>query len=66
MLGGMMMAMELEAAIRAVAKGAEKPASIMAGIRIAPRAATVAGPEPEIAPKRQDTITHTMAMPPRV
>ena len=36
----------------------------MAGIRTAPSAATVAGPDPEIAPKKQATITHTMAMPP--
>ncbi len=33
-------------------------------IRTAPSAATVAGPDPEIAPKKQATITHTMAMPP--
>ncbi len=44
---------------------AEKPpCSTIAGIRTAPRAATVAGPEPEIAPKKQETITHTIAMPP--
>ncbi len=59
------MAMELAVAINAVENGAEKPpCSIMAGIRTAPSAATVAGPEPEIAPKKQATITHTMAMPP--
>ena len=64
-LGGITMAMELEVAISAVAKGAEKPpSSIIAGIRTAPRAATVAGPEPEIAPKKQATMTHTMAIPP--
>ena len=46
--------------------GAEKPPRlIMAGIRMMPSAATVAGPEPEIAPKKQATTTHTMAMPPR-
>ena len=45
--------------------GAEKPpCSTIAGIRTAPSAATVAGPEPEIAPKKQATITHTMAIPP--
>ena len=64
-LGGMTMAMELEVAISAVENGAEKPPrSIMAGIRTIPRAATVAGPEPEMAPKKQATITHTMAIPP--
>ena len=36
----------------------------MAGIRIRPRAATVAGPEPEIAAKKQATSTQTMATPP--
>ena len=64
-LGGMTMAMELEVAINAVENGAEKPpCSTIAGIRTAPSAATVAGPEPEIAPKKQATITHTMAIPP--
>ena len=64
-LGGMTMAMELEVAISAVENGAEKPpCSTMAGISTAPRAATVAGPEPEIAPKKQATMTHTMAIPP--
>ena len=64
-LGGMTMAMELEVAINAVEKGAENPpSSTMAGINTAPRAATVAGPEPEIAPKKQATITHTIAIPP--
>ena len=38
--------------------------NMYAGIRTAPRAATVAGPEPEIAPKKHATITHTMAIPP--
>ena len=64
-LGGMTMAMELEVAISAVENGAEKPpCSTIAGISTAPRAATVAGPEPEIAPKKQATITHTIAIPP--
>ncbi len=59
------MATELEVARSAVEKGAEKPPSkIMAGISTAPRAATVAGPEPEIAPKKQETITQTIAIPP--
>ena len=60
------MAIELAVAISAVEKGAEKPPCwIIAGISTQPRAATVAGPEPEIAPKKQATMTHTMAMPPR-
>ena len=59
------MAIELDVAIKAVANGAENPpCSTIAGIRTAPSAATVAGPEPEIAPKKQATMTHTMAMPP--
>ena len=64
--GGMTIAMEEAAAIREDANGAEKPPwLIMAGIRIMPRAATVAGPEPEMAPKNMATTTQTMAMPPR-
>ena len=55
------MAMELAVAINAVENGAEKPPrSTIAGIRTAPRAATVAGPEPEIAPKKQATMIHTI------
>ena len=47
-LGGMTMAMELDVAIRAVENGALKPPrSTIAGIRTAPSAATVAGPDPE-------------------
>lgn len=57
-LGGMTMAMELEVAISAVENGAEKPpCSTIAGISTAPRAATVAGPEPEMAPKKQAEIS---------
>ena len=64
-LGGMTMAMELEVAISAEENGAEKPpCSTIAGISTAPRAATVAGPEPEMAPKKQATITHSIAIPP--
>ena len=33
---------------------------------IRPSAATVAGPEPEIAAKKQETTTQTIAMPPRM
>ena len=63
--GGITMAMEEAEAISEEAKGAEKPPwLIMAGIRMMPSAATVAGPEPEIAPKNMATTTQTMAMPP--
>ena len=62
---GVPIAIELDVAINAVENGAENPpCSTIAGIRTAPRAATVAGPEPEIAPKKHATITHTMAIPP--
>ena len=65
MLGGITMAIELAVAINAVVMGALKPPlSTIAGIRTAPSAATVAGPDPEIAPKKQATITHTIAIPP--
>ena len=39
------------------------PELTIAGIKIKPNAATVAGPEPEIAAKKHDTITHTAAIP---
>ena len=58
------MAIELEVAMSPSENDAEKPDSIIAGTSTAPRAATVAGPEPEIAPKKQATITQTMAIPP--
>ena len=59
-------AMDAAVAIIAEEKGAEKPPRlIIAGIRMMPSAATVAGPEPEIAPKKHATITHTIAIPPR-
>ena len=35
----------------------------MAGIRILPRAATVAGPEPDMAAKKQEQMTVTRASP---
>ena len=61
------MATEDAVAMRAEEKASvNPPCSTMAGIRTIPRAATVAGPEPEIAPKKHATITHTMAMPPRL
>lgn len=39
------------------------PLLIIAGISIAPRAATVAGPDPEIAAKNTEVITATIAKP---
>ncbi len=39
-------------------------ALIIAGIKITPNAATVAGPEPEIAAKKHDVTTPTIANPP--
>ena len=58
--------MELEVAISAVENGAEKPpCSTMAGISTAPRAATVAGPEPEMAPNRAEASTVTEPSAPR-
>ena len=38
-------------------------ASAMAGIRIPPRAATAAAPEPEMAAKKQDVTTTTVIRP---
>lgn len=59
------MAIELAVAISADENAALKPPCwIMAGINTHPKAATVAGPEPDIAPKKHATITHTIAIPP--
>ena len=64
-LGGMTIAMELEVAINAVEKAAEKPPrSIIAGIRNAHQGRYRRQTEPEIAPKKQATMIHTFAMPP--
>ena len=49
--------------IKAVELALSYPAFTMAGMIIIPSAATVAGPEPEIAAKKQATITHTRAIP---
>ena len=58
------MAMELEVAISAVENGGEKPpCSTIAVISITPRANSCRA-EPEMALKKQATITHTMAIPP--
>lgn len=64
MEGGIITPIAPEAAINAAEKEGEYPDLIMAGTRITPSAATVAGPDPEIAAKKQDTMTHTMAIPP--
>ena len=63
--GGITIAIEEAAAISDEANGAENlPWLTIAGIRIIPSAATVAGPDPEIAPKNIATTTQTMAIPP--
>ena len=64
MLGGIIIATPPLAAIKAEAKPLSYPAFIMAGIRIAPSAATVAGPEPDTAPQNRETITVAIAKPP--
>ena len=64
MLGGTMTPRQPEAAISATAKGLSYPCSIMAGTMTAPMAATVAGPEPEMAPKNIQVMTVTTAKPP--
>ena len=51
-------------AIRAEEKPLSYPALTIAGIRMDPSAATVAGPEPEIAAKKQQVTTPTIAKPP--
>ena len=42
------------------------PDSAMAGIKMIPRAATVAGPLPDIVAKKQAVTTMTMAKPPLI
>ena len=51
-------------AIKADASPLEYPTAVIAGMIIPPRAATVAGPEPDIAAKKHATSTHTRASPP--
>ena len=62
--GGIITPIAPAVAIRAAANAGGYPTSTIAGIRIRPRAATVAGPEPEIAAKKHATSTHTIATPP--
>ena len=64
--GGMTTPIAPPAAISAQENAAGYPAFTNAGIIINPNAATVAGPEPEIAAKKQDTTTQTIAIPPLI
>ena len=64
MLGGMMMASPEATETVAAAKALSYPASAMPGIRMRPRAATVAGPEPLTAPQNAATMTVATARPP--
>lgn len=62
-LGGMTIPMAPEALISAVDIPTLYPASTIAGTRMAPSAATVAGPDPDIAAKKQETRTTTATNP---
>ena len=62
--GGITTPIAPPAAINAQENAAGYPAFTIAGIMISPSAATVAGPDPEIAAKKQDTTIHTIAIPP--
>ena len=62
--GGITTPIAPPAAINAQENAAGYPAFTSAGIMISPSAATVAGPDPEIAAKKQDTTIHTIAIPP--
>ena len=64
--GGMMIPIPPAVAIRADASPLLYPTEVMAGMMIPPRAATVAGPDPEIAAKKHATSTHTKASPPLI
>ena len=57
------MARQPEAATKAMTNFLSWPFSTMAGTMIAPMAAVVAEPEPEIAPKNRQVITVTIARP---
>ena len=61
--GGMITPIAPPAAINADANDTGYPSFTIAGIKMTPSAATVAGPDPEIAAKKQDTITQTSATP---
>ena len=59
MLGGITVPIEPLVASRAEGNSFPYPSLAMAGIRKLPSAATVAGPEPEIAAKKQEAMTTT-------
>lgn len=65
-LGGMMMPTLPLLATSAADQRLSYPASSIAGRRIGARAATVAGPEPEMAAKKQLVTTVTIARPPNL
>src|SRR5699024_5777903 len=64
MLGGMITPRHPAAATSAIANFLSYPFSIMVGTIIVPIAATVAGPDPEIAPKNKHATTVTIDKPP--
>ncbi|OPZ38136.1 MAG: hypothetical protein BWY99_01711 [Synergistetes bacterium ADurb.BinA166] len=64
MLGGIIIASPAETETTAAAKALSYPASAIPGIRMSPRAATVAGPEPLTAPQKAATMTVATASPP--
>lgn len=61
--GGMMIPIAPAVDISAAEEALSYPTRVIAGIMIMPSAATVAGPDPEIAAKKQETMTQTIAMP---
>jgi C4-dicarboxylate transporter DctM subunit len=63
-LGGMTIARPEETDTTAAEKALSYPAAAIPGIRINPRAATVAGPEPLTAPQKVATPTVAIASPP--
>ena len=63
-LGGMITPKHPDVAISASAKDLEYPLSIMAGTMRDPMAATVAGADPEMAPKNAQQMAVTIANPP--
>ena len=66
MLGGMMTAMPLLAATNAAANPLLYFAPTIAGMSTLPKATTVAGPDPEIAPQNMVTVIDMTARPPGI
>jgi hypothetical protein len=64
MLGGTMIARDPADAMRAAVKSLAYPLAAMAAMRMVPRAAVSAGPEPEIPAKISPTTMVTRARPP--